>query len=382
MAGLLSSQRKQPTGGLLSEPITIDERVAGLLGLDPTIERGAILPMGRDANGEMVLAWPQMAVDSLKSLMLPGHVMKGGSFTPRDVTEMALDVGMLSSVVPGPAGAKRMFGGINAKNAPLDDLAKAETMEKAGKAADDIWRATGWGRGADGKWRFEIDDSEAFMDSVGKNAPEGYFKLQHEDVRDQYPEMWGTLQQSIRRGDTDTGSIGQYNPQTNTLKVRGKTGHKSTALHELQHAVQSKEDFAKGGSSEYGVSGPIEYPLDLPRWDVLDAADKIRRLADQFGEAPSAMAQKYRAAFKIDDESLAQAIDFAANPDLSKLVERGRSFAEMKPYEAYRRLAGEVEARNVQKRMNMDAAERRATPPWATEDVPRDQQIVRGLLNY
>jgi hypothetical protein len=47
----------------------------------------------------------------------------------------------------------------------------------------------------------------------------------------------------------------------------------------------------------------------------------------------------------------------------------------------YRALAGEVEARNVQTRMDMDAATRRATPPWATEDVPRDQQIVRGLLN-
>jgi hypothetical protein len=47
----------------------------------------------------------------------------------------------------------------------------------------------------------------------------------------------------------------------------------------------------------------------------------------------------------------------------------------------YRRLAGEVEARNVQKRMDMDAATRRATPPWSTEDVPRDQQIVRGLLS-
>jgi hypothetical protein len=31
--------------------------------------------------------------------------------------------------------------------------------------------------------------------------------------------------------------------------------------------------------------------------------------------------------------------------------------------------------------MDMDAATRRATPPWATEDVPRDQQIVRGLLS-
>ena len=44
--------------------------------------------------------------------------------------------------------------------------------------------------------------------------------------------------------------------------------------------------------------------------------------------------------------------------------------------EAYRRVAGEVESRNVQKRMKMTPEERRATPPWKTEDVPRDKQIV------
>ena len=43
----------------------------------------------------------------------------------------------------------------------------------------------------------------------------------------------------------------------------------------------------------------------------------------------------------------------------------------------YRNLAGEVESRNVEKRMNMNAADRLQTPPWATEDIPRDQQVVR-----
>jgi len=42
----------------------------------------------------------------------------------------------------------------------------------------------------------------------------------------------------------------------------------------------------------------------------------------------------------------------------------------------YRRHAGEVEARNVQSRRNFTADERRAKPPWTTEDTPADQQIV------
>ena len=88
MEGLLTPQRQTTGNGLLAQP-TLDARVAGLLGLDPSVQRGAVLPMGRDANGEMVVAWPQMAVDAIKSLILPGHVVQGGEYTPRDVTEMA-----------------------------------------------------------------------------------------------------------------------------------------------------------------------------------------------------------------------------------------------------------------------------------------------------
>ena len=46
-------------------------------------------------------------------------------------------------------------------------------------------------------------------------------------------------------------------------------------------------------------------------------------------------------------------------------------------YEWYRKLAWEVESRNVQTRMNMTAKERALKSPESTEDVPRNKQIVR-----
>jgi hypothetical protein len=46
--------------------------------------------------------------------------------------------------------------------------------------------------------------------------------------------------------------------------------------------------------------------------------------------------------------------------------------------EAYRRLAGEAEARATQARMNMNAAERRAKFPYDSYDVPVSDLIVRG----
>lgn len=41
----------------------------------------------------------------------------------------------------------------------LDALDRAKEMERQGVAMETIFRETGWYTGADGKWRFEIDDS-------------------------------------------------------------------------------------------------------------------------------------------------------------------------------------------------------------------------------
>jgi hypothetical protein len=446
MTGLLTPQRQTAGNGLLDQaPRRVDDRVAGLLGLDPSIQRGAILPFGRDASGEMVMAWPEMALDTLKSLMLPGHVMQGGEFTPRDVTEMALDMGMLSTVAPAPAGAKRMFGGISAKNAPLDDLAKAEAMEKAGEAADDIWRATGWGRGADQKWRFEIDDSgatgheyqlspqQAFSRATadalfsGDSAASArleqmkpYASKSTADLLDEYRRTGGEIVAAAERGDIERAlSLGEsrsgldaildnmrsdYGPVSSYLKhddlnaaypdvsgmharvasddlggARGQyfqdspvrreqivmneaptwSGPRSTALHELQHAVQQREGFARGGNQ--GQASQIHEQA------IKNVADVRGKAMDEWFAAAPSERPKVEAKWAPVVE--------AAETDLQRIAGDGAD-----PLAMYRRLAGEVEARNVQSRMDMDAATRRATPPWSTEDVPRDQQIVRGLL--
>lgn len=56
-------------------------------------------------------------------------------------------------------GQRYSFGGENAQRADLDALDRAKEMERRGVAMDTIFRETGWYTGADGKWRFEIDDS-------------------------------------------------------------------------------------------------------------------------------------------------------------------------------------------------------------------------------
>ena len=121
---------------------------------------------------------------------------------------------------------------------------------------------------------------------------------------------------------------------------------RSTTLHELQHAVQQREGFARGGS-----------PEGLPE-ALGNDAKALRTKANQLlaqGNRPEALAL----------EKQARQLD-------SQIV-----WGSHAPQELYRRLAGESEARLTQSRMDMTGAERAANYPPSMYDVPVGDQIVR-----
>lgn len=57
----------------------------------------------------------------------------------------------------------------------------------------------------------------------------------------------------------------------------------------------------------------------------------------------------------------------------------GGAITRKSAYDQYHRVAGEVEARNVEYRRKMTAEQRRKTPPWDTQDVYDHLQLLRGL---
>lgn len=59
----------------------------------------------------------------------------------------------------GPPAERYSYAGTNAANADLEALEVAKGMAEQNVSAETIRQATGWFQGADGKWRFEIDDS-------------------------------------------------------------------------------------------------------------------------------------------------------------------------------------------------------------------------------
>ena len=144
------------------------------------------------------------------------------------------------------------FGGEKAKTADIGLLQKAETLEKDGASAEEIRKVTGWSRGLDNKWKFEIDDSKAKYKEekirLGKavNLNE---VLEHEDLFKAYPDLKKVKVKEISNLD----ARGIYSPNFDCIFINENlpTQEKLKSLiHEVQHAIQVREGFAVGESPD------------------------------------------------------------------------------------------------------------------------------------
>lgn len=320
------------------------------------------------------------------------------------------------------------FAGVNAKTANKGLLAAAEGMEKSGADRAKILNDTGWFRGPDKKWRFEIDDSAAKLDfdslpegmsplsladwklgempaylhlkpglrignpkvkpedqswalSWAKDNPRRpetvpiYKAMSHDDLKAAYGDLDG-----LKIGREDGGSVkGTFSEVDNAIRTGGgliggdKNAPRSTSLHELQHAIQQREGFARGGD---------EYSGAQAAWEQQRAVEKrIRKLenTDEFAYQNQRLTKAFNDAVdqKITNEEFARIRAETPLVDEWSKLQSLRRNSPKDGYDAYRRLAGEAESRAVQTRMDFSPDKRKAVPPWESYDIPWDQLIVR-----
>ena len=318
----------------------------------------------------------------------------------------------------------------------MQNLDTAQEMEEQGKDAKAIWLATGWEKGADGKWREEIPDGTAKVIPMNKRSFKVKDLIDAPELFESYPEIVdykvslkktsgaGSFLPSKKEIELDS----DYNVRTdvpedkqdeakkyfsenyaNNLNrltafrrdVEKKFGERKlddtglrTMMHELQHAIQEIEGFAKGGST----AGQTQ--------DVLSAEYKEKPNLVTFARAFASKNSTDRL-LRFGREKLVNYIDrnladFDYNGDSEEARRRMTDLrdhlagldawgyrnlvyeasrllrnAAAKGKEMYNNLAGEVESRNVEKRMGMTEKERANTPLSETEDVAREEQGVR-----
>jgi hypothetical protein len=153
------------------------------------------------------------------------------------------------------AKALSQFAGENAETADKVKLAEAQQMEENGAAADEIYKKTGWFKGLDNKWRFEIKDNLNDVDLFGLKKL-GELPLArvyyNADLFDAYPIL-RTVKVNIDPNMEDQ-TYGQAD--VFDLVITLNENHldeermPSTVVHEVAHMIQKIEGFAAGGSAE------------------------------------------------------------------------------------------------------------------------------------
>lgn len=326
----------------------------------------------------------------LKWVERTNDVMAPPVMSPTEFSKAMRERGLQSQLIAGrkrwigitvkddkPGGKLFALAGEKAQTANLDALAQARQYEAAGMDRDNIWKLTGWGRGADGKWRFEIDDSDAGFSarqSAKRESGQMGERFEHPELYDAYPAL-RALDLFWDRDMDPKVNLGGFKPDEGVVSLAATMPSQWTLpvlLHELQHGVQEMERFARGGSmAEFEVAS-----ARVQGWLTGEDAQFIK--GTYFERDITMSAAKVIDGFDGGDlEQLrGQVMQLVERGDIS-LEAAARKISQQMQTDGYTRLAGEVEARLVETRMDMTPEQRRERPFWYDYDVLEMEQDVR-----
>ena len=318
-------------------------------------------------------------------------------------------------------------------------LESAKDYEQQGYDALRIKQITGWERGADGKWRSELSGIRVKSMDVGVNtvlsdivdAPDlfkaypelkdvrveigGIFdngQYNHETntitlnevyrssevTKEQYEEVLTVNEQSIIDAESalqagkdvefNKGLLDELHQLKESVGEQASSARSideiwpdinSVIAHEVQHVIQHIEGFAVGGNLRTVANMRLESAqAEMDKYQAV--YDEYKLLEDKSYYTDDASEAMYyiREMDKYEAEhgdELKAYLSARASKDAAEMDIVAGVLSE-KNFDEYRRLAGEVEARNVSRRAEMSVMERRNSLAASTEDVERDRQII------
>lgn len=319
------------------------------------------------------------------------------------------------------------------KRGRINALGIAKQMANLeGKSAKEIKLATGWERGADGLWRYEIPDAKWVGEvpvtgtyELGKliNAPQlfdaypflrrlsvviedtdefegGYREFDGEialksdssfltpiarqrlaKARSELDYFKAVASSGLSESDmiiygvdtTPEAKIAELSKEVaqkerayKKLKAEEDQYKLTVLVHEMQHAIQVVEGFARGGNPDMFPSRGDLRADRLYQQTTVDEAKRALSVQEDLGLPDDSEYEgrpfSYYKRRLADSESRIAEID----SELEGFIE---------PFERYKRLMGEVEARNVMERMKLSEEERLNKLLTETEDVAREDQV-------
>ena len=344
---------------------------------------------GLDSYGQRASLYHEQAVGLLdRAPEVPAHTVS----EPENVRLRAVDE-------PKGRGPPERFSyaGRDARNADLEALHEAERYEMQNVDAETIRQKTGWFRGADGKWRWEIDDSDMKLRADAADIS-NYTTLGElvdaPALFATYPDM---KDMSVTFHDLERGQLGGYLRTFDSIELSRELKQKPEALlnsltHEVQHAIQQREGFTPGANPKYW-NRKLEEGYDGRDAETRREGARLREQYEQMEandpefmrsmEELNAMAPTVPRG-KIDPDTWEQ---IEPDPPEWERFDERRDQLEEKygdrvwdyfslrdsidrnardgrlPGDLYRDTAGEIEARDAASRRSLTAEERRGRKP-------------------
>lgn len=355
--------------------------LAGLLestGIPKTVER---LAYGEPLTNLQKANVPTLRPETAEALMTLLPVPSGASRAARAVDPVVQKYGprLEQSLLPafeaaynrggltremveamGTNTVSQMFIGPSSPLFNKDMALKASQMEKKGAKPQEIWQATGTVRAPDGQLRQEISDKASRYDPgsledlralddfdyLKQTQPLGG-TLEHSELYKAYPDL-SDVPVHFMPSERMKGAFGAYSPKNDRITLSDQlTPEKarSSALHEIQHAIQEREGFAVGGNTR-----------DFAKL-AFEANQQIDTLNNQMRDVVKLMDNP--SISKQDKAELSSQYDDLMSQRMA-LVQQ----AQIDPMEAYGNLMGEAEARLTQRRMDLGPRQRRENFPF------------------
>jgi hypothetical protein len=314
----------------------------------------------------------QMGLESLQNMadlgqgIDPSYNSAGMDVGPKAAQALgAVGNAAMRGMTFAPKGSAGSFGGHLAEGWSPAAAEKYRDMLHEGYTPQDATKETGMFRTADRMLKMEIPDTGSSLTNTAVNALVKYGPgtklegrlsdfLNHPELYENYSGMRSlptTIELLKPKPSGEISYGGSYNPSFGSVKaassyLEGPEGIQSVLLHEAGgHHIQQLEGFAKGSSPEYerGIGQNVLENIIY------------RRLSEKLKPNP--------------DMDLIARLQAMEN-DFSK---------NFKPYDAYLRSAGEVDARAIQERMMMTPWQLQNISPADTAAglVPFNRQIVR-----
>lgn len=261
------------------------------------------------------------------------------------------------------------------KDTRLMSILKTNDKENARK----IKMATGWERGADGKWRYETPDF-SFKENPVVVPFDGYVLtnlgalINDEELFKAYPEL---EDMTVQYQNLPLGMLASYSPKTNRFPAMITMDNEFIRKKENPEWRKLVEKMEQEPVIKKWIEEMEREPFDEAVYNKAEKDFKESPLWEKYNDLllGKGKVPRYVSGFS-GEKILAHEIQHAIQ-DIEGFAKGGNTRNTQ-----YNNFAGEVESRNVEKRFDLSPEGRSATLAEETEDVAREDQIfINNALN-